>query len=182
MALSPELAGLTPIMAAAKRRGGSPKKMQEALACVVLLALATAAFGQGVCDHHHSALAACFVGPAIATTGSVARSESASAAKSGVQPGNREREQQQQRQQQRRQHRTTTTGTGVDATSPLARRILLRRALAKPRLRTAAGGRGESSTRGGSGSGTEATPESSPNSSSRTGMDVGNLFRFGDLM
>lgn len=144
-------------------RLGSPRKMQEALACVVLLAFATAAFGQGICEHHN-ALAACFIGPAITTAGSVSRPESASAAKSGVQPSSRQ--QQQEQQQQQRQPRTLATG--VDASSPLARRILLRRALAKPKPRATTGS--------GSGSGSRSAAATDP--PQRTGADVDNLFRF----
>ncbi|CAM9690223.1 unnamed protein product [Scytosiphon promiscuus] len=131
-----------------------------ALACVLLLAAATATLGSGA--DLLAPVYPCFVGPAVAVSSvaAKARTEPASALSQGVQSASH-------RQEQR--HRRpgpgggggrggSSTSTASSGTSPLAKRMLLRRALARPKPRA------------GSGAG---TPDPSPS----VGADVDNLFR-----
>ncbi|CAN0348431.1 unnamed protein product [Ectocarpus sp. 6 AP-2014] len=105
---------------------------------------ATAALGADGIDCCRWPLASCFVGPAVAAGSIATRSESTPAASS---------------KEQQQQHGRPTTGK--DTYSPLARRVLLRRALARPKARAGAESSSPAATRPGS----------------RTAADVGSLFR-----
>lgn len=97
---------------------------------ILLLATVTAALATG---RQQGSLVPCFIGSAISAGSTATRSDPASAGSSRVHPASA-----QQQQQQHQQHQQQGNGTG-NQTPPLARRMLLRRALAKPKLRT--GGR-----------------------------------------
>ncbi|CAM9951266.1 unnamed protein product, partial [Ectocarpus sp. 12 AP-2014] len=105
---------------------------------------ATAALGADGSDRRSKPLASCFVGPAVAAGSIATRSESTPAASS---------------KEQQQQHGRPTTGK--DTYSPLARRVLLRRALARPRARA----------------GAESSSPVATHPGSRTAADVGSLFR-----
>eukprot|EP00752_Nemacystus_decipiens_P001681 g1631.t1 len=107
---------------------------------VLLLATLTAALSssrQQQQQQQQRPVVSCFVGCAMPAGSAAARSDPASsAASSRVYPASA----QGQNQQQQRQHQQHGGGTtAVNQTPPLARRMLLRRALARPKLRT--GGR-----------------------------------------
>ncbi|CBJ30673.1 expressed unknown protein [Ectocarpus siliculosus] len=106
--------------------------------------VATAALGADGSDRRSRPLTSCFVGPAVAAGSIATRSESTPAASS---------------KEQQQQHGRPTTGK--DTCSPLARRVLLRRALARPKARAGAESSSPAATRPGS----------------RTAADVGSLFR-----
>ncbi|CAB1097422.1 unnamed protein product [Ectocarpus sp. CCAP 1310/34] len=104
---------------------------------------ATAALGTACSDCRSKPLASCFVGPAVAGGSIATRSESTPAASS---------------KEQQQQHGRPTAGK--DTHPPLARRVLLRRALARPRARAGAESSSPVATHPGS-----------------TAADVGSLFR-----
>ncbi|CAM9420703.1 unnamed protein product [Ectocarpus fasciculatus] len=124
-----------------------------AMLIVVFLFAATAATAALGADssssssnlHSRQPLASCFVGPAVAAGSIATRSERTPAASS---------------KEQQQQHGRPTTAD-KDTYSPLARRVLLRRALARPKVRAGAGSSSPAAT----------------HSASRTAADVGSLFR-----
>lgn len=129
-------------------------EVRLALACVLLLAAALGSSADLLAPAYP-----CFVGPAAAA-GSKTRTESASAASQGVQPSSH---QQQQQEQQRHRRRggggSSSSSTASSGASPLAKRMLLRRGLARPKPRAGSGAR---------------TVDPSP----KVAADVDTLFRY----